>query len=57
MYAMIDQFTHFPMVSSEYRETQVIELSSGDMFRVHEQPRVTTSDCDKLLLMIFEIRV
>jgi hypothetical protein len=33
----------------------VIELSSGEMFRVHEQLRVISSDRDKLPFLIFEI--
>jgi hypothetical protein len=44
MYATIDQFTHFLVISSEYGVTQVTELSSGEGFRVHEQPRVISSD-------------
>jgi hypothetical protein len=36
-YAMIDQFTHFPVISLECGATQVTELSSGEMFRVHEK--------------------
>jgi hypothetical protein len=55
MYATIDQFTHFPVISSEYGATQVTELSSGEMFRVHEQLRVIASDRDKLPFPIFEI--
>jgi hypothetical protein len=38
------KFTHFPVISSEYGEKKVIDLSSGEMFRVHEQLRVITSD-------------
>jgi hypothetical protein len=38
MYAVIDQFTHFPVISSKYGATQVTELSSGEGFKVHEQP-------------------
>jgi hypothetical protein len=33
----------------------VTELSSGEMFRVHEKLRVITSDRDKLPFLIFEI--
>jgi hypothetical protein len=47
MYAVIYQlleFTHFTMISSEYGIAQVIDISHGDIFRVHEKPRVITSD-------------
>jgi hypothetical protein len=40
MCTTIDQsseFMHFPVISSEYGEAQVTKLSSGEMFRVHEQ--------------------
>jgi hypothetical protein len=36
----LSEFTHFPVISLEYGATQVTKLSCGDMFRVHEQPRV-----------------
>jgi hypothetical protein len=55
MYAVIDQFTHFPVISLEYGATQVTKLSSGEMFRVHEQPRVIANDRDRLPFPIFEI--
>jgi hypothetical protein len=39
MSAVIDQlsnYTYFPVISLEYGETWVTELSCGEMFRVHE---------------------
>jgi hypothetical protein len=42
-------------MSLEYGATQVTELSSGEMFRVHEQFRVIASDRDKLPFLVFEI--
>jgi hypothetical protein len=53
MCAGIDQlseFTHFLVISSEYGETWVTKLSLGEMFRVHEQPRVIVSDQDNKFL-------
>jgi hypothetical protein len=41
---VIDQFTHFPVVSSEYGATQMTNLSRERISRVHEQPRVISSD-------------
>jgi hypothetical protein len=55
MSPVIDQFMHFPVVSSEYGETQMTELSSGGISRVHEQPRVIVSDWDRLPFLIFRI--
>jgi hypothetical protein len=48
MSAVIDQFMHFLVISSEYGATQVTKLSSGEMSRVHEHPRVIASDWDIL---------
>jgi hypothetical protein len=39
MSVVIDQFTHFLVISSEYGAVQVTELSSGEMSRVHEHPK------------------
>jgi hypothetical protein len=53
MYAAIDQFTHFLVISFEYGE--VTYLSSGEGFRVYEQPKVISSDQDRLIFSIFKI--
>jgi hypothetical protein len=53
MCAWIDQlskFTHFPLISSEYGETWVTNLSLGDIFIFHEHPRVIFSDRDNKFL-------
>jgi hypothetical protein len=49
------EFTHFLVISSEHEAAQVTEPSSGEMFRVHEQPRVISSDRDRLPSLIFVI--
>jgi hypothetical protein len=43
------------LISSKHGETQVTEPSSGEMFRVHEQPNVISNDRDILPSMIFMI--
>jgi hypothetical protein len=43
------------VISSEHGATQVTELSSGEMSRVHEKPRVISSDRDKLPFLTSEI--
>jgi hypothetical protein len=50
MCVAIDQsseFTHFSTMSLEYGTAQRTELSNGEMFRVHEQFKVITSDQDQ----------
>jgi hypothetical protein len=54
-FVQLVEFTHFPMISSEHGVAQVTKTSSGDMFRVHEQPKVIASDWDKLPSLIFMI--
>jgi hypothetical protein len=47
MCAEIDQlleFMHFPMISLEYGEARMIDLSCGKIFIVHEQLEVISSD-------------
>ena len=51
----LSEFMHLLVISSEYRATQMTELSLGEMMRVHEQPRVVTSDRSRTPLPIFEI--
>jgi hypothetical protein len=50
MFVVIDQFTHFPVISSK-----VTLLSGGEMFRVHEQLGVIANDRVRLPFSIFEI--
>jgi hypothetical protein len=54
-FVQLVEFTHFPVISSEHGAAQVTEPSSGEMFRVHEQPEVIASDWDKLPSPIFVI--
>jgi hypothetical protein len=55
MYAVIDQFKHFLMISFEHGEPRVTKLSSGDVSRVHEHPRFIVIDRDKLHFLTSEI--
>ena len=43
------------MISSEYKETQMIELSLKETIRVHEHPIIVTSDRSIIPLLVFEI--
>jgi hypothetical protein len=43
------------MFSSEYRTAEMTNLSSGEIFRVHEQPIFITNDHNIIPLPIFEI--
>jgi hypothetical protein len=56
MYAMIDQFMHFLVISSEYGATQVTNIYSGEISIVHKNPRVIVSDRDKLPFLTFKIK-
>jgi len=46
----LSDFTHFQVISSEYGATWVTKLSLGEMFRIHEQPKVIVSDWDNKFL-------
>jgi hypothetical protein len=49
----LSEFMHFPMISSKYGETWVINISLGHMFRFHEHLRVIDSDQENMFLSAF----
>ena len=51
----LSEFMHILVISSEYRATQMIELSIEEMIRVQEQPKVVSSDRSRIPLPVFEI--
>ena len=51
----LSEFMHVSVISLEYRETWVIELSLEEIIRVDEMPRVIINYWSRLPLLVFEI--
>jgi hypothetical protein len=55
MYVVVDLFMYFPVIYSEYGITHVTKLSSGEIYRVHEEYRFNASEWEKIPFITFEI--